>query len=138
MGIRSDVAVALKKNVWDNLTAQSKSTLDDWFQEPASETQEGHILFYEERIKWYQGYDDLAQLYAELIGVFDDEDYLIVTITQSPTKATLVVGMRTLGRFIRTGPSRLSGTNRRHPCTDLNRVFRLLTERKHNVCRCLG
>ena len=78
MGIRSDVAVALKKNVWDNLTAESKSTLDDWFQEPASETQEGHILFYEERIKWYQGYDDLAQLYAELIGVFDDEDYLII------------------------------------------------------------
>jgi hypothetical protein len=78
MGIRSDVAVALKKNVWDNLTAESKSTLDDWFQEPASETQEGHVLFYDERIKWYQSYDDLAQLYAELTGVFDDEDYLIV------------------------------------------------------------
>ena len=78
MGIRSDVAVALKKNVWDNLTEESKSTLDDWFQGPASETQEGHVLFYEERIKWYQSYDDLVQLYAELIDVFDDDDYLII------------------------------------------------------------
>ena len=78
MGIRSDVAVALKRSVYRNLSAESKKTLSDWFQEPASETQEGDVLFYEERIKWYQGYDDLAQLYAELLDVFDDDDYLIV------------------------------------------------------------
>jgi len=78
MGIRSDVAIALKKNVFDGLSAESKSTLDDWFQGPVSETQEGHVLFYVERVKWYRSYDDLVQLYAELTDVFDDEDYLIV------------------------------------------------------------
>jgi len=78
MGIRSDVAVALKKNVWDNLTAESKSTLEDWFVEPENVTEEGHVLFYVERVKWYRSYDDLVQLYAELIDVFDDEDYLII------------------------------------------------------------
>ena len=78
MGIRSDVAVALKKNVWDNLTAESKSTLDDWFVKPENVTEEGHVLFYVERVKWYRSYDDLVQLYAELTDVFDDEDYLIV------------------------------------------------------------
>ena len=80
MGVRSDVAVALKKNVWESLTPESKKTLGEWFPEgPASETQDGHVLFYDERIKWYHEiYEDLVQLYAELNGVFDDEDYLII------------------------------------------------------------
>ena len=79
MGIRSDVAVALKKEVFDNLSAKSRKTLDEWFVQPASVSQDGHVLFYEERIKWYNTSDNgLISLYSELFSVFDDEDYLIV------------------------------------------------------------
>ena len=79
MGIRSDVAVALKKNVFDGLSAESKTALDDWFQKPVSETQDGHVLFYEEHIKWYSDtYKELRDFYSELLDNFDDEDYLIV------------------------------------------------------------
>ena len=77
MGIRSDVAIALKNNVLEGLSAESKKTLDEWFGQTSSVTKEG-VLFYEESIKWYnESYDDLIQLYAELMK-FDDEDYLIV------------------------------------------------------------
>ena len=79
MGIRSDVAVALKKEVFDNLSAKSSKTLDEWFVQPASVSQDGHVLFYEEHIKWYNTSDNgLINLYSELVSVFDDEDYLIV------------------------------------------------------------
>tara|TARA_R100000908_G_C3747936_1_gene142938 strand:- start:775 stop:1188 length:414 start_codon:yes stop_codon:yes gene_type:complete len=79
MGIRSDVAVALKKEVFDNLSAKSRKTLDEWFVQPASVSQDGHVLFYEEHIKWYNTSDNgLINLYSELVSVFDDEDYLIV------------------------------------------------------------
>ena len=71
MGVRSDVAIALKNNVLEGLSAESKKTLDEWFGQTSSVTKEG-VLFYEENIKWYsESYDDLIQLYAELIK-FDD------------------------------------------------------------------
>ena len=79
MGIRSDVAVALKKNVFDNLSAGSRQTLSEWFGEPASVNGQGHVLFYTEFVKWYfSSYEDLVALYAELLDSFDEEEYLIV------------------------------------------------------------
>jgi hypothetical protein len=77
MGIRSDVAVALKKNVYDGLSQESKETLVEWFMEPVSITEEG-VLFYEQGIKWYsQIFEELVALYKNLRD-FDEEDYLIV------------------------------------------------------------
>jgi len=79
MGIRSDVAVALKKNVWDGLSEESRSTLTEWFHEPESTTKEGHVLLHNEHIKWYHdSHKDLRDFYSELLYNFDDEDYLIV------------------------------------------------------------
>ena len=79
MGIRSDVAVALKKNVFDNLSEESKKTLSEWFLEPQDVTEEGHIFFYGESLKWYHGlYDDLRAFYGELFDKFDDDDYIII------------------------------------------------------------
>ena len=80
MGIRSDVAVALKKNVYDGLSEESKKTLSEWFLQPQDVTREGHVFFYGESLKWYYNlYDDLMQLYAELIGgPWYEDDYFIV------------------------------------------------------------
>ena len=80
MGIRSDVAVALKKNVYDGLSVGSKKTLTEWFLKPEDVTEEGHVFFYGESLKWYYNlYDDLMQLYAELIGgPWYEDDYFIV------------------------------------------------------------
>ena len=73
MGIRSDVAVALKKNVFDNLGAESKKTLNEWFLKPQDVTEEGHVFFYGESLKWYNNtYDDLRAFYGELFDKFDD------------------------------------------------------------------
>lgn len=79
MGIRSDVTIALKKNVYDGLSAESKKTLSDWFEEPASKTKEGDVLFYIEDVKWYFDIcDDLVALYNELEDKFDYDDFLII------------------------------------------------------------
>jgi hypothetical protein len=77
MGIRSDVAIALKNNVLEGLSAESKKALDEWFGQTSSVTEEG-VLFYEEGVKWYNEiYTDLTALYSDLAN-FDEEDYLIV------------------------------------------------------------
>ena len=78
MGIRSDVAIALKNNVFEGLSAESKKTLDEWFGQTSSVTKEG-VLFYEEGVKWYnECYDDLRAFYKDIESNFDEEDYLIV------------------------------------------------------------
>ena len=77
MGIRSDVAIALKNNVFEGLSAESKKTLEEWFQQASGLTEEG-VLFYAERVKWYnETYEDLIALYDDLES-FDEEDYLIL------------------------------------------------------------
>ena len=78
MGIRSDVAVALKGDVFNRLSQKSKETLDVWFGQTASVTKEG-VLFYTQGVKWYHTiYDDLVALYDELEDNFDYEDFLII------------------------------------------------------------
>ena len=44
MGIRSDVVVALKNNVFEGLSAESKETLKEWFKLASGLTEEG-VLF---------------------------------------------------------------------------------------------
>lgn len=77
MGIRSDVSIALKNNVFEGLSAESKKTLKEWFKLASGLTEEG-VLFYAEMVKWYNNYyEDLIALYNDLEN-FDEEDYLIL------------------------------------------------------------
>ena len=77
MGIRSDVSIALKNNVWVGLSAESKETLKEWFEQASGLTEEG-VLFYVEYVKWYnETYEELISLYNDLEN-FDEEDYLIL------------------------------------------------------------
>ena len=65
--------------MYDGLSEESKKTLTEWFLKPEDVSEEGHVFFYGESLKWYYNlYDDLVELYAELIDVFDDDDYFIV------------------------------------------------------------
>ena len=50
MGIRSDVAIALKNNVLEGLSAESKKTLTEWFLKPEGVTEEGHVFFFGETL----------------------------------------------------------------------------------------
>ena len=78
MGIRSDVAIALKKNVYDMLSVDSRNFLVEWFKEPFETEKEGY-LFFTESVKWYhQSYTDIRAFYNELWNDFEDEDYLIL------------------------------------------------------------
>ena len=77
MGVRSDVSIALKNNVFEGLSEESKKTLKEWFQQASGLTEEG-VLFYAEWVKWYNNYyEDLIALYNDLEN-FDEEDYLIL------------------------------------------------------------
>tara|TARA_R110002020_G_scaffold1881_3_gene8628 strand:+ start:770 stop:1201 length:432 start_codon:yes stop_codon:yes gene_type:complete len=77
MGISSDVVVALKNNVFEGLSAESKETLKEWFKLASGLTEEG-VLFYGENVKWYnETYEDLIAFYNDLEN-FDEEDYLIL------------------------------------------------------------
>ena len=78
MGIRSDVAIALRESVVNALSEESKKTLGFYFDQPVSTTKEGDVLYHAERVKWYYGfYQNLVALYDDLLQ-FDDDDYLVI------------------------------------------------------------
>ena len=76
MGVRSDVVVALKKNLVDELTEEQKTA---WFGacKRKLEHEEG-ILYLWEYTKWYfEEYDHLVSLY-EWLRSQDYDDFLVV------------------------------------------------------------
>ena len=76
MGIRSDVAIAIKNETFAALSARSQLFVREWFEE-AGKDDEG-LLFHCNGIKWYtQNDDDIIRLYEEL-NELDDESYLII------------------------------------------------------------
>jgi len=76
MGVRSDVAIAVKKETFAALSARSQLFVREYFEE-AGEKDEG-ILFHTTDIKWYtQSSPEIIRLYEELYEL-DDENYLIV------------------------------------------------------------
>ena len=80
MGIRSEVALAIKNEAYINLTDKSKETIRDWLGEYQDRGEEG-MLFVESSIKWYyETNPELADLYKDLAEQ-DDEDYFLLVAT---------------------------------------------------------
>ena len=76
MGVRSDVAIAVKKETFAALSVRSQLFVRETFGE-AGENEEG-LLFHTEHIKWYtQSNPEITKLYEELYEL-DDESYLII------------------------------------------------------------
>ena len=76
MGIRSDVAIAVKKETFAALSARSQLMVRENFEE-VEKDDEG-ILFHCNDIKWYTGSNsDIIRLYEELYEL-DDDSYLII------------------------------------------------------------
>jgi len=79
MGVRSDVVVAMKLDVYNNLTPATVdwlNTVSD--QQNMREDGEG-VSFLFDYIKWYAtNYPPIVQLYKELIELECDEDYYII------------------------------------------------------------
>ena len=76
MGIRSDVAIAIKNETFAALSARSQLMVREDFEE-VEKNDEG-LLFHCNGIKWYTTSDsDIIRLYEEL-NELDDESYLII------------------------------------------------------------
>ena len=80
MGIRSNVALAIKNQAFLSLSEASKQTISEWFREPADrEHNEGSVLFIADDVKWYSDvFADLMALYQDLLKNIDDEDYYLI------------------------------------------------------------
>ena len=90
MGVRSDVAIAMKECIFQNLSEKAREFLEEWgFEErsvykPLGEKDQddaGWLLITEE-VKWYsQTYPDIIAFLKHLDDYHDDEDWLIVAAT---------------------------------------------------------
>jgi len=90
MGVRSDVAIAMKECIFQNLSEKAREFLEEWgFEErsvykPLGEKDQddaGRLLITEE-VKWYsQTYPDIIAFLKHLDDYHDDEDWLIVAAT---------------------------------------------------------
>ncbi len=80
MGIRSDVALAIKNQAFLSLSEISKQTISDWFDKPVErDHDEGATLFVATDVKWYNDmFNDLMALYQDLLKNIDDEDYYLI------------------------------------------------------------
>lgn len=80
MGIRSDVALGMTKEVYNALTEQSKQTIGEWFDGQHT-NEEGDILFTVESVKWYvESYADLSALVDDL-NEQDYEQFILICAT---------------------------------------------------------
>ena len=86
MGIRSDVAIAMKEYVYENLSPEVRKILEEWgFEEvskyePESEKEQDDAgrLFSTTDVKWYSGYEDVTALYKHMREAHDAEDWRIL------------------------------------------------------------
>ena len=78
MGTRSDVVLCMKNKVYQELSAKSKVTIEEYFGDFENRTEEG-LLFQALDIKWYYTcYSDLTELYSDLSKA-DEEEYKLLT-----------------------------------------------------------
>ena len=76
MGIRSDVGVAIKEELFAKLSTESVKLLEEF--ETKLRDEEGR-LFHVSNIKWYRHEDDIRAFYAELYELDEGgEDYLLL------------------------------------------------------------
>lgn len=82
MGIRSDVALAIKNQAFLSLSEASKQTICEWFVEPTErDHEEGATLFMTTGVKWYNDmFNDLMALYQDLLKNVDEEDYYLIKV----------------------------------------------------------
>ena len=86
MGIRSDVAIAMKEYVYENLSPEVRKILKEWgFEEQSAYKPENEgclddagRLFATTDVKWYSGYEDVAALYKHFREAHDAEDWRIL------------------------------------------------------------
>ena len=79
MGIRSDVALAIKNQAFLGLSDKSKETIREYFTEPVDrDWEDGATLFMAYDVKWYHDcFADIVNLYRDLCEQ-DEEDYIVV------------------------------------------------------------
>ena len=78
MGTRSDVALCMKNQVYQELSDAAKATIKDYFGDFENRTEEG-LLFQAHDIKWYYTcYSDITELYSDLSKA-DEEEYKLLT-----------------------------------------------------------
>lgn len=84
MGIRSEVALAIKNEAYINLTDKSKETIKEWFGEYKDRNEDG-LLFFTDGVKWYHDvYPELHALYEDFMELEDDSFLLIKATSEYP------------------------------------------------------
>ena len=87
MGIRSDVAIAMKEYVYENLSPEVRKILEEWGFEEVSKYEpqteknqdldDAGRLFATTDVKWYSDYEDVTALYKHMREAHDEEDWII-------------------------------------------------------------
>ena len=87
MGIRSDVGIAMKEYVFQNLSQKAKDFLEEWGFEVQTaykpenekdEDQAGRLLMTTD-VKWYHhSYEDIQAFMRHLNDDHDDDDWLLL------------------------------------------------------------
>ena len=87
MGIRSDVAIAMKEYVYENLSPEVRKILEEWGFEEVSKYEpqteknqdldDAGRLFATTDVKWYTDYEDVTALYKHMREAHDEEDWII-------------------------------------------------------------
>ncbi len=88
MGIRSDVAIAMKEYVYENLSPEVRKILEEWGFEEVSKYEpqteknqdldDAGRLFATTDVKWYSDYEDITALYKHMREAHDEEDWRIL------------------------------------------------------------
>ena len=87
MGVRSDVGIAMKEYVFQNLSEKAKKFLEEWgFEEREALDSESvrdedaaGRLFVTQDVKWYwHDYDDIIAFMKHLNDDHDDADWLLL------------------------------------------------------------
>jgi len=79
MGIRSEVVVAMKLDVYNKLTPDTVKWLNEVSDQQNMRSEGDGVSFMFDYIKWYTDqYPEIVQLYKELSDLECDEDYLII------------------------------------------------------------
>tara|TARA_Y100000034_G_scaffold124946_1_gene173812 strand:+ start:655 stop:1008 length:354 start_codon:yes stop_codon:yes gene_type:complete len=81
MGIRSDVGIAIKNDVYDQLPVRTKLFIQEHFsqEDHTEEGEEGGRLFHTSGVKWHLSHSDISNFYEELEKIDEWGDgYLIL------------------------------------------------------------
>lgn len=81
MGIWSSVGLAVKRNQWDSLTVEQRTSIHDVMRcsEETLEHSQGYLFRWED-MNWYTDSVEIKALYA-VLNQFDTKDFIIVCST---------------------------------------------------------